>query len=50
MWACSANGERTGEYRILVKKPEGKRPLGRPSLGGRMILKWIFIRKGLGLE
>ena len=31
MWACSAYGERTGEYKILVKKPEGKRPLGRPS-------------------
>ena len=23
-------GERTGEYRILVGKPEGKRPLVRP--------------------
>jgi hypothetical protein len=23
-------GERRGIYRILVKKPEGKRPLGRP--------------------
>jgi hypothetical protein len=24
-------GERTGVYRVLVGKPEGKRPLGRPS-------------------
>ena len=24
-------GERRGVYRILVGKPEGKRPLGRPS-------------------
>jgi hypothetical protein len=24
-------GERKGAYRILVGKPEGKRPLGRPS-------------------
>ena len=24
-------GERRGEYRVLVGKPEGKRPLGRPS-------------------
>jgi hypothetical protein len=25
-------GERRGVYRVLVKKPEGKRPLGRPRL------------------
>ena len=24
-------GERRGIYRVLVGKPEGKRPLGRPS-------------------
>jgi len=23
-------GDRTGAYRVLVRKPEGKRPLGRP--------------------
>ena len=28
--ACSAYGERRVIYRILVGKPEGKRPLGRP--------------------
>ena len=28
--ACSAYGERRGVYRVLVGKPEGKRPLGRP--------------------
>jgi hypothetical protein len=28
--ACSTNGEKTNAYRILVGKPEGKRPLGRP--------------------
>jgi hypothetical protein len=27
--ACSTNGEENA-YRILVGKPEGKRPLGRP--------------------
>jgi hypothetical protein len=26
----------------LVRKPEGKRPLGRPGIDGRIILKWIF--------
>jgi hypothetical protein len=28
--ACSMYGERRGVYRVLVEKPEGKRPLGRP--------------------
>jgi hypothetical protein len=27
---CSANGEKKNVYRLLVEKPEGKRPLGRP--------------------
>jgi hypothetical protein len=27
---CSKNGEKRNAYRILVGKPEGKRPLGRP--------------------
>jgi hypothetical protein len=28
--ACSTNVEMRNAYRILVGKPEGKRPLGRP--------------------
>jgi hypothetical protein len=28
--ACSADGEDRGVCRVLVRKPEGKRPLGRP--------------------
>jgi hypothetical protein len=28
--ACSTNGEKGNAYMILVGKPEGKRPLGRP--------------------
>jgi hypothetical protein len=28
--ACSMNGEKRNAYRILVGKPERKRPLGRP--------------------
>ena len=27
--SCSAYGEKRGVYRVLVGKPEGKRPLGR---------------------
>jgi hypothetical protein len=28
--ACSTNGGKRNAYRLLVGKPEGKRPLGRP--------------------
>jgi hypothetical protein len=28
--ACSTQGEKRNAYRIVVGKPEGKRPLGRP--------------------
>jgi hypothetical protein len=28
--ACNTHGEKRNEYRLLVGKPEGKRPLGRP--------------------
>jgi hypothetical protein len=28
-------------YRVLVGKPEGKRPLGRLIVDGRIILKWM---------
>jgi hypothetical protein len=28
--ACSTDGEERGVYRALVRKPERKRPLGRP--------------------
>jgi hypothetical protein len=30
--ACSAYGETRGVYRVLVGKPEGKIPIGRPNL------------------
>jgi len=37
--------ERRDAYRVLVRKPEGKRPLGRPRLDGMIILKWIFRKR-----
>jgi hypothetical protein len=47
-------GEGRGVYRVLVGKPEGKRPLGRPRRRGGIMLGWIFkkwdvgVRTGLG--
>jgi hypothetical protein len=29
--ACNKHGEKRNAYRVLVRKPEGKRPLGRPG-------------------
>jgi hypothetical protein len=34
--------EKRGAYRILVARPEGRRPLERSRLDGRIILKRIF--------
>jgi hypothetical protein len=40
---CSTNGEKRNAYRLLVGKPEGKRPLERPRR------RWVDnIRKDLG--
>ena len=42
-------GERRGIYRVLVGKPEGKTPLGRPR-HRRKILRWLFRKWGHGLD
>jgi hypothetical protein len=40
---CSTNGEKRNAYRLLVGKPEGTRPLGRPRR------RWVDnIRMDLG--
>ena len=41
-------GEGRGVHRFLVRKPEGKRPLGRPRCRWRIILRWI-LRKWEGV-
>jgi hypothetical protein len=41
---CSTNGEKRNAYRLLVGKPEGKRPLGRPRRRWWIILGWILGR------
>jgi len=34
-------GEEWGVYRVLLGKPEGRRPLGRPSRRWWIVLGWI---------
>jgi hypothetical protein len=41
--------EGRGVYRILVGKPERKRPLGDPGLDGRITLECIFRKLDVGL-
>jgi hypothetical protein len=42
-------GEERGMYRVLVGKPEGKRPLGRPRHRWGIILVWIFRKCNVGV-
>jgi hypothetical protein len=46
--ACSAYGERRG-YRVLVGKPEGKRPLGRLRLRWENNIKMDLQKVGCGI-
>jgi hypothetical protein len=39
-------GEGRGVYRLLVGRPEGKRPLGRPRRRWGITLKWTLGREG----
>jgi hypothetical protein len=43
--ACT--GRRRGVYRVMVGKPEGKRPVGIPRRNVRIILRWIFRKWGV---
>jgi hypothetical protein len=45
---CSTYGERRGVYRVLVGKPEGRRPLEDQGVDGKIILKWNFERLDRG--
>jgi len=42
-------GEYRGVYWVVVEKPEGKRPLGRPRHRWEEILKCIFRKWDVGL-
>jgi len=41
--------ERRGVYRFLGRKPEGKRPLGRPSRKWRIIIRSILRKWDVGM-
>ena len=41
-------GERSGVYRALVGKPEGKRPLGRPRRRWKDNIKMVLQEVGCG--
>jgi hypothetical protein len=46
--ACSTYGGEEGAYRVLVGTYEGRRPLGRPGIDERIILRLIFRKVGRG--
>jgi hypothetical protein len=41
---CSTDGEKRNAYRLLVGKPEGKRPLEDQEVGWWIMLGWILER------
>jgi hypothetical protein len=42
-------GKRRGVNRVLVRKLESKRPLGKPGVDGKIILRWIFRKWDVGV-
>jgi hypothetical protein len=42
------NGEKRNTYRLLVEKPEGKRPLGRPRRRWVDNIRMDFVEVGWG--
>jgi len=46
--ACSAYGKKRGVYRVLVGKPEGKKPPGRPRRRWENNIKMDFQEMGCG--
>jgi hypothetical protein len=50
-WAgqVARKGERRDVYRGFVEKHEGKRRLGRSGIDGRIILRWILRKWGVGV-
>jgi hypothetical protein len=46
---CSTTGKRRGVYRVLMGKPEGKRPLGRPRRRWENNIKMDLQEVGCGV-
>jgi len=42
-------GERRGVYRVMVGKPEGKRPLGRPRRRWEENIRIVFRKLDVGV-
>jgi hypothetical protein len=40
--ACSTHGQMRNAFKILVGKPDGRRPLGRSRYGWEDNVKWIL--------
>ena len=49
MWHVARMGEGRGVYRVLVGKPEGKRPLGRPRRRWEENIKMELQEVGCGV-
>ena len=47
--ACSAYGEKRGKYRVLVGKPEGRRPPGRTRRRWEDNIKMDLQKVGYGV-
>jgi hypothetical protein len=47
-WVCSGVGEGRGVYRVLLGKPEGKKPLRRPKRRWEDIIKVDLQEVGCG--
>jgi hypothetical protein len=41
---CDTHGGGERRSGLLVGRPKGMRPLGRPRLGGRITLRWTLER------
>jgi len=49
-WTCSTYGKWRGIYRIVVGKPEGKRPLGRPRRRWENNIMMDIQEEGYGMD
>jgi len=48
VWRAARMGERRGVYMVLVRKPEGKRPMGKPRLRWEYNIKIDLQEMGCG--